>query len=254
MSKKKERTNLEATRVENLETTITPVPPDSEFFGTDPAEPQGDQTVVQTAVITEQGVQLAPEQDPSGLDAVLNLPPEPSAYQQVAARVLDPGNQVTPEERQEARALTGASDGSIKKSLVSLIAGNFSKIESYDQATQTAIRAAMARLGGMEPAELIMLISTLTKASASEAKNLMELFKKNDGEVKKIILEVQGPAAPGVPAGEPGQTVTPATAVPMLRPEVADGLLRMVANLQKRKADSKAKKTKSDEMADEVDS
>jgi hypothetical protein len=106
-------------------------------------------------------------------------------------KLQNPGNNLTPEERKRVRELTANTENTLKASLVNLLMGQFSKIAVYDTAIQTAIQMLTERARTMSDEDLIAFCGALAKVNASESKNVLDLFKKHDSDLKTFLKELQ---------------------------------------------------------------
>lgn len=114
-----------------------------------------------------------------------------NAFEDILGKLNNPQNSLTVEDRKKIKQTTGNIENNIKTSLVNLLMGQFSKVAVYDTAIGSVIEKLSQRAQHMDTEELIAFLSVLTKVNASETKNVLDLFKKNDTDVKQFIQEIQ---------------------------------------------------------------
>jgi len=132
------------------------------------------------------------------------------------------GTTVTPTEK-SIMAAAHSPERSIKDSVMALITDKLSKVGVYEIAAQQILKKIMDQKDKLETEELIALLGTLNRTASTEAKSVLDLFKKNDGNspIQKLVIEVQGGAAAAPAAGKP-------EALPNIRPEMMDKMLRLM--------------------------
>ena len=112
-------------------------------------------------------------------------------FELLMTRLKDPESLLTPEEKNKLRSLSSNAESSIKASLVNLLMNQFTKVSVYDKAMAEVIKLLIDRSQTMEDDDLLTFLSVLTKTSSVESKNIMDLFKKNDNDLKHFLNEIK---------------------------------------------------------------
>jgi len=112
-------------------------------------------------------------------------------FQEIVEKLQDPDNMLSTQQRDQVRNLTGSVDNFVKASLINLLMGQFTKISAYESAIQQIVQELSRKAPSMDTDELIAFLTTLAKVNASETKTTLDLFKKNDNDVKQFIKEIQ---------------------------------------------------------------
>jgi len=112
-------------------------------------------------------------------------------FEDIMQRLENPENNLTEEQKNNLKSVTNDVGSVVKSSLISLLLGQFNKVATYESAAQSIIQQLSERAVAMETDELISFLSVLAKANAMETKTIMDMFKKNENDVGKIVKEIQ---------------------------------------------------------------
>ena len=114
-----------------------------------------------------------------------------SPMEDIIEKLKNPDNMLTEAQRNNIKNLTGNVENVVKASLINLLMGQFTKITAYESAIGEIVKRLADVSKQMDTDELISLLSVLTKATAVESKSVLDLFKKNDNNVGRLLKEVQ---------------------------------------------------------------
>ena len=108
----------------------------------------------------------------------------------ITSQLSAPENHLTIDERNNIKSLSNI-ENTVKVGLVNLFMEQFGKVKNYDMAIDKIVANLMDKIPMLEPDELTNLLSVLTKTRQTEAKNILDAFKKQGDDIKIIIREVQ---------------------------------------------------------------
>jgi hypothetical protein len=109
---------------------------------------------------------------------------------QIVDSLQSPHNNLSEDNKKKHREITLNADNAIKTSLVNLFIERFNKIALYDKAIQDILDEVTLRASSMEHTDLVALLGVLTRTSASESKNVMDMFKKNGNDFGTLAKEL----------------------------------------------------------------
>lgn len=161
------------------------------------------------------------------------LKEEPGPFEELVEK-LNPDHALTVPERNQVRNMGSNVNNVVKSSLINLLMGQFSKISAYEAAIGNIITKLAEKTNEMDTDELISLLHVLTKVNASETKNVMDLFKKNDSDVQNIIKELQKLAKEKPSMREDTEDIIEQTEVKqsVLSPQKQEKLIRLFDGLK----------------------
>jgi hypothetical protein len=114
-----------------------------------------------------------------------------SPIEELINRVNDPDNVLSSTEKSGIRGLTHSVDNVVKASLINLLMGRFSNISLYDKASNEVLKMLTSRADTMDNNELLNFLNILTRTNSLEAKNLMDVFKKDNTDMKTLLKEME---------------------------------------------------------------
>lgn len=115
---------------------------------------------------------------------------EKNPIMQIVDSLQSPHNNLSEDNKKKHREITLNADNAIKTSLVNLFIERFNKIALYDKAIQDILDEVTLRASSMEHTDLVALLGVLTRTSASESKNVMDMFKKNGNDFGTLAKEL----------------------------------------------------------------
>jgi len=146
---------------------------------------------------------------------------------EIVEKLRNPESELTPAERNAVRNLTGNVDSAVKTSLVQLLMGRFNKVAAYDDAINKVLAKLMEKLQIMDPDELVAMLTTLAKVSASESKNVLELFKKSGDNIEDVIKSLRKESVKKTIDTDPRDDKN----IIDMSPEKTDKILRLIDKL-----------------------
>ena len=151
----------------------------------------------------------------------------------IVNKLKDPLNSLTEEEKNQIKMITGDVGSAVKASLIQLLMGQFSKVDTYNAAIDQVMKSLLAKIPLMETDELIASLSVLTKTSTTAAKGVMDVFQKQGNNMKELVEDLQKLAKKGriVDAEDLEDEPKKPKSIINLPPEKKDKLIRLMHKL-----------------------
>jgi len=116
--------------------------------------------------------------------------PQPSPIMEITTQLQNPENVLTASDKENLKFLAN-SENAVKISLVNLFMDQFKTVKNYDETINKLVDHLGNKMTALEPYELINLLGVLSKSRSTEAKNIMDIFKKQGDDIKIIFKETQ---------------------------------------------------------------